>query len=281
MTARILSGPEVARATLQSIKSELHTVQWTPGLCVIQVGDNPASSIYVGRKSKRAEKLGFFSKTITLPDTISEDALLVELAQCNEDPSIHGILIQLPLPKQIQTQVVLDAIDPRKDVDGFHPINSGLLSQGRGQLVSCTPQGVMKMIEHYQLETNGKHAVVIGRSNIVGRPMAQLLEQANCTVTVCHSRTRNLEVILGMADIVVAAVGIPNMVKGEWLKEGAIVFDVGINRLDNGSICGDVDFATAKQVASWITPVPGGVGPMTITCLMQNTWLAAKAIENE
>ena len=189
MTARILSGPEVARATLQSIKSELHTVQWTPGLCVIQVGDNPASSIYVGRKSKRAEKLGFFSKTITLPDTISEDALLVELAQCNEDPSIHGILIQLPLPKQIQTQVVLDAIDPRKDVDGFHPIFRVL--PRRGQLVSCTPQGVMKMIGHYQLETNGKHAVVIGRSNIVGRPMAQLLEQAAALLQLPFPNTQS------------------------------------------------------------------------------------------
>lgn len=279
MAAEILSGPKVAKAILHQIKKDVADASWTPGLCVIQVGDNSASSIYVSRKSKRASKLGFHSVTLQLPETISEMALLAELERCNLDPSIHGILIQLPLPPHIRSQVVLDAVAPAKDVDGFHPINAGLLSQGRSGLVPCTPKGVMKMIEHYEIETIGKHAVVIGRSNIVGRPMAQLLEQAHCTVTVCHSRTENLSDVVKTADIVVAAVGIPKLITGAWLKQGAVVFDVGINQLEDGSICGDVDFHSAKVVAGWITPVPGGVGPMTITCLMENTLLAAKAIE--
>ena len=279
MTASILSGPTVAKAILQKIRKDLDGVPWTPGLCVIQVGDNSASSIYVSRKAKRASKLGFHSVTRNFSEDISEAELLVELERCNQDPSIHGILVQLPLPRHIRSQVVLDAIDPEKDVDGFHPVNSGLLSQGRSKFVPCTPKGVMKMIEYYGLETTGKHAVVIGRSNIVGRPMAQLLEQSNCTVTICHSRTQGLADIVGTADIVVAAVGIPKLVLGTWLKPGAAVFDVGINKLEDGSICGDVDFDSAKTVAGWITPVPGGVGPMTITCLMENTWLASKAIE--
>ena len=185
---------------------------------------------------------------------------------------IHLFTDIIILPKHIDEQVVLDSINPKKDVDGFHPVNAGTLSQGRGSLIPCTPKGVMKICDFYNIELSGKNAVVIGRSNIVGRPMAQLLEQANCTVTVCHSRTQNLQNHLADADIVVAAVGVPNLVQGSWLKPGAVVLDVGINRLEDGSICGDVDFESASKVASAITPVPGGVGPMTIACLMENTW---------
>lgn len=279
MAAEILSGPQVAKAILQQIKKDVDNVSWTPGLCVIQVGENSASSIYVSRKAKRASKLGFHSVTLEFSESITETELLLELEKYNQDPNIHGILVQLPLPPHIRSQVVLDAVEPSKDVDGFHPINAGKLSQGRSDLIPCTPKGVMKMIDHYNLETSGKHAVVIGRSNIVGRPMAQLLEQANCTVTICHSRTTNLSEIVKTADIVVAAVGIPKLITGEWLKPDVVVFDVGINQLEDGSICGDVDFDSAESIAGWITPVPGGVGPMTITCLMENTWLAAKAIE--
>ena len=274
-TPLILSGKTVAKHLLQGLRGECSNSSLRPGLTVIQIGDVAASSIYVARKQKRAEKLGFRANTIHMDESTSQVDLLETVLRCNDDPEIHGILVQLPLPKNIDEQIILDAIDPQKDVDGFHPSNAGQLSQGRSGLVPCTPKGVMKICAFYEIELSGKNAVVIGRSNIVGRPMAQLLEQANCTVTICHSRTQNLQEHLANADIVVAAVGVPNMVRGSWLKPGAVVLDVGINRLDDGSICGDVHFESASTVASAITPVPGGVGPMTIACLMENTWLAA------
>ena len=276
----ILSGKTVAKATLMRTRQEVQDLLAQGreiGLCVVQIGTCAASSIYVNRKEARAKKLGFISTTLRLPEDVSEESLLEQIDALNANDGVHGILIQLPLPKHMNEQRVLDRLDPKKDVDGFHPINSGLLSQGRGTLIPCTPKGVMTMLEHYEIGLSGKHAVVVGRSNIVGRPMAQLLEKANCTVTICHSRTTNLEAHLAMADIVVAAVGIPKMIQGEWLKEGAVVIDVGINRLEDGTICGDVDFESASQVASAITPVPGGVGPMTIATLMENTLRAAQA----
>ena len=279
-TPLILSGKTVAKATLMRTRQKVQAMLAEGkeiGLCVVQVGTCEASSIYVSRKEARAQKLGFVSTTLRLPEDVSEESLLEQIDALNANDFVHGILIQLPLPTHMNEQRVLDRLDPHKDVDGFHPINSGLLSQGRGTLIPCTPKGVMTMLEHYDIPLSGKHAVVIGRSNIVGRPMAQLLEKANCTVTICHSRTTNLGAHLAMADIVVAAVGIPRMVKGEWLKEDVVVIDVGINRLEDGTICGDVDFESASQVASAITPVPGGVGPMTIATLMENTLRAAQA----
>ena len=276
----ILSGKTVAKATLMRTRQKVQALLDEGkeiGLCVVQVGTCAASSIYVSRKESRAQKLGFTSTTLRLPEDVSEESLLEQIDALNANESVHGILIQLPLPKHMNEQRVLDRLDPRKDVDGFHPINSGLLSQGRGTLIPCTPKGVMTMLEHYEIPLSGKHAVVVGRSNIVGRPMAQLLEKSNCTVTICHSRTTNIESHLAMADIVVAAVGIPKMIQGAWLKEGAVVIDVGINRLEDGTICGDVDFESASEVASAITPVPGGVGPMTIATLMENTLLASQA----
>ena len=278
-SARILSGRAVAKATLirtrKQVQSMLDAGQEI-GLCVVQVGDCEASSIYVHRKEARAQKLGFTSTTLRLPDDVSEASLLQQIDALNANPFVHGILVQLPLPKHMNDLRVLDRVSPAKDVDGFHPINAGLLSQGRAKMVPCTPKGVMAIFEHYDIPLSGKHAVVIGRSNIVGRPMAQLLERANCTVTVCHSRTVNLEAHLAMADIVVAAVGIPNMITGEQLKDGVVVIDVGINRLEDGTICGDVDFESVSAVASAITPVPGGVGPTTIAMLMENTLRAAE-----
>jgi len=276
----ILSGRAVAKATLmrtrQRVQSMLDAGQEI-GLCVVQVGECEASSIYVSRKEARAQKLGFVSTTLRLPEDVSEESLLKQIDALNENPFVHGILVQLPLPNHMNELRVLDRVSPSKDVDGFHPINAGLLSQGRAKMVPCTPKGVMAIFEHYEISLSGKHALVIGRSNIVGRPMAQLLERANCTVTLCHSRTVDLEAHLAMADIVVAAVGIPNMIKGEQLKAGAVVIDVGINRLEDGTICGDVEFESASSVASAITPVPGGVGPTTIAMLMENTLRAAEA----
>ena len=275
----ILSGKEVARSVLQSIRKRVDVLGIQPGLAVIQVGVDPASSIYVKRKGARANKLGFYSQTISLSLDCTEEELLQEVQKLNQDPKIHGILVQLPLPKHLDEQRVLEQISPAKDVDGFHAINAGLLSQGRGLLVPCTPKGVMHILQHYGFALSGMHAVIVGRSNIVGRPMAALLEQSNCTVTICHSRTKDLPKHLKMADIIVAAVGRPKMIIGEWVKPGAIVIDVGINRLTDGSLCGDVDYASVESVAAAITPVPGGVGPMTIATLMENTLLAAQRIQ--
>lgn len=271
---QILSGREVAKTMLQSIGRRLKAEGGAPGLAVIQIGEDPASSIYVGRKESRAKKLGFYSQRIQLADDVSEIEVLAEIARLNLDVKVHGILVQLPLPRHLNESKILESVVPQKDIDGFHSMNAGLLMQGRGGMVPCTPKGVMHILAHYEIPLEGLHAVVVGRSNIVGRPMMALLEQANCTVTICHSRTKNLQAHLKMADIVVAAVGKPKMIKGEWLKKGAVVIDVGINRLEDGSICGDVDFESAKEVASAITPVPGGVGPTTIASLMENTLFA-------
>ena len=271
---QILSGIEVAKTMLQSIRRRLKAEGGTPGLAVIQIGEDPASSIYVGRKDARAKKLGFYSQRIQLAGDVSETEVLAEIARLNLDVKVHGILVQLPLSRHLNESKILESVAPQKDIDGFHSLNAGLLMQGRGGMVPCTPKGIMHILAHYEIPLEGLHAVVVGRSNIVGRPMMALLEQANCTVTICHSRTKNLQAHLKMADIVVAAVGKPKMIKGEWLKKGAVVIDVGINRLEDGSICGDVDFESAKEVASAITPVPGGVGPTTIASLMENTLFA-------
>jgi len=230
----------------------------------------------VKRKRARAERLGFHQVSLHLSADISQGELEARIDALNADDAVDAILVQLPLPAHLDATAILDRIQPEKDVDGFHPWSAGLLSQGRPHLVPCTPRGVMVMLADAGVALSGANAVVIGRSNIVGRPMAMLLEQANATVTVCHSRTRNVAEIVGRADVVVAAVGRPGFVQGSWLKDGTVVVDVGINRLDDGSLCGDVDFTTAEPRASHITPVPGGVGPMTIAMLMENTVRAAE-----
>ncbi len=251
----------------------------TPGLAVVLVGENPASQIYVRSKGKQTEETGMNSFQHTLPADTSQDALLSLIASLNADPQVHGILVQLPLPDQIDEQAVIDAIDPAKDVDGFHVVNAGRLATGGKAMVPCTPLGCLMLLQDRLGDLTGLEAVIVGRSNIVGKPMAQLLLGANCTVTVAHSRTRDLPGVCRRADILVAAVGRPQMIKGDWIKPGAAVIDVGINRIDSGGdrpkIVGDVDFAGAKEWAAAITPVPGGVGPMTIAVLLRNTVVAA------
>lgn len=276
MMADWIDGRKVARATLQALRPRIEALGRPPGIAVVRVGEDPASKVYVGRKTARAAKLGFRHEEIHLGTDVSQQELESVIDKLNSDGGIDGILVQLPLPKGLDSTALLDRIDPTKDVDGFHPNNAGHLSQGRARFVPCTPAGVMRMLEHHGIETEGKRAVVIGRSNIVGRPMAMLLEQANCTVTVAHSRTRDLPAVLADADIVVAAVGRPHFVKGEWIRPGAVVIDVGINRIEDGSLVGDVDTDAAARLASAITPVPGGVGPMTIAMLMANTVTAAE-----
>ena len=271
----ILNGKEVAKSLLMSIRQRVENSSIRPGLAVVQVGSIAASSIYVQRKGSRAKKLGFHSIVVPLSESCTQEELLRQVRRLNDDDEIHGILVQLPLPKHIDERTVLEEIASHKDVDGFHAVNAGLLVQGRGELIPCTPKGVMHILNYYQIPLEGKHAVVVGRSNIVGRPMVALLEQSNCTVTVCHSRTVNMQQHLMSADIVVAAVGRPKLIQGEWIKAGAVVIDVGINRLDDGSICGDVDYESVAPIASAITPVPGGVGPMTIATLMENACRAA------
>ncbi len=280
MTAQIIDGKafaEAMRETLAKTVSGLIQNHGTPpGLTVILVGDDPASAVYVRNKHLACEKVGITSHVVTMDRNITEQELLNEVARLNADNSVHGILVQLPLPDHIDPLKVIDAIDPLKDVDGFHVINAGKLAVGQKGLVPCTPTGSLKLIKHALGENlAGKHAVVIGRSNIVGKPMAQLLLAEGCTVTICHSKTADLPAEVRRADIVVAAVGRPQMIKGEWLKKGSCVIDVGINRIDTpdgkGKLVGDVDFDSAKTVAGAITPVPGGVGPMTIACLLENT----------
>lgn len=281
MPATQLKGKAISRAIRDQIKSaadELRARGTVPGLAVVLVGDDPASAIYVRKKAEACEKLGLYSVVHLLPASTTQRELIGLVDQLNGDPQIHGILVQLPLPKGLEEDAVLRRIDPRKDVDGFHPMNVGLLLLGQPRFVACTPLGMMKMLEHAGIELRGKHAVVVGRSNIVGKPMALLLLQQHATVTICHSRTVDLEAEVRRADILVAAVGKPEMIRGEWIKPGAIVLDVGINRTADGRIVGDVEYAAAAERASWITPVPGGVGPMTITMLLWNTVEAAKRI---
>lgn len=253
----------------------------TPCLAAVLVGENPASQVYVRNKQRSCEKAGIESRLIRLPDSTTEDELLKTVADLNADAGVHGILVQLPVPEQINADRVLRSIDPAKDVDAFHPENVGLMVQGQPRFLPCTPHGVLQMLRRSEVPTVGKHAVVIGRSDIVGKPMAVLLAQRgwDCTVTLAHSRTPDLAAVCRQADIVVAAVGRPRMVGGDWIKPGAAVIDVGINRLseaEGGKLVGDVDYDAAAKVAGWITPVPGGVGPMTVAMLLHNTLEAAR-----
>ncbi|HGI2600151.1 TPA: bifunctional methylenetetrahydrofolate dehydrogenase/methenyltetrahydrofolate cyclohydrolase [Streptococcus agalactiae] len=246
-----------------------------PGLAVILVGDNPASQVYVRNKERSALEAGFKSETLRLSESISQEELIDIIHQYNEDKSIHGILVQLPLPQHINDKKIILAIDPKKDVDGFHPMNTGHLWSGRPMMVPCTPAGIMEMFREYHVDLEGKHAVIIGRSNIVGKPMAQLLLDKNATVTLTHSRTRNLSEVTKEADILIVAIGQGHSVTKDFVKEGAVVIDVGMNRDENGKLIGDVVFEQVAEVASMITPVPGGVGPMTITMLLEQTYQAA------
>ncbi len=268
--ARIRAG---LREEIEGLKSE-HGL--TPGLTVVLVGDNPASRVYVRNKGKACEDVGINSTQHLLPESTTEEALLGLIDRLNADKNVHGILVQLPLPDHINSQSVIEAISPDKDVDGFHPYNVGRLVTGKPTLRSCTPYGIMKLIETTNIDVSGKDAVVVGRSNIVGKPMAIMLLQNNATVTICHSRTKDLPERVRTADIVVAAIGRAEFIRGEWIKQGAVVIDVGMNRLDSGRLVGDVDFKGASQRASFITPVPGGVGPMTIAMLLTNTVEAAR-----
>lgn len=282
----IIDGKETARALREAIALEVSQLKAksniTPGLAVILVGEDPASQVYVRNKGKQTIEAGMQSFEIKLPETVNEDELLTEVDKLNKNPEVHGILVQLPLPAHINESAVINAIDPKKDVDGFHPINTGLLYSGGGQgLVPCTPKGCIMLIKQVLGDDlSGKSAVVIGRSNIVGKPVAALLLQESCTVTVAHSKTCDLPEVCRQADILVAAVGRPNMITDSWIKPGAVVIDVGINRIekeDGGSrLVGDVDYDEAAKVSGAITPVPGGVGPMTIACLLSNTLRAAQ-----
>lgn len=277
--ARIIDGKAIAakiRAEVAAGVLELKTKGVTPGLAVVLVGDDPASRLYVTMKEKACREAGIFSEGYNLPAEISETELLDLVDKLNSDPRIHGILVQLPLPAQIDTEKVLEAISPFKDADGFHPYNVGRLSVGKPLFRPCTPYGVMIMLKEEGVDLNGKEVVVIGRSNIVGKPVSMMCLAQNATVTVCHSYTRNLAEVVRRADVVIAAVGRPEMVKGDWIKEGAVVIDVGVNRVGEKKLVGDVDFAGASGRASAITPVPGGVGPMTITMLLYNTLESAR-----
>ncbi len=275
MSAQIIDGKAIAAEVRQNIKQRvekrLAEGLRAPGLAVIQVGEDPASQVYVAHKRKDCEEVGFNSIAYDLPADTSQEKLLALIDELNTDPSVDGILVQLPVPDQIDDEAVIERIAPEKDVDGFHPYNIGRLTIQMPTLHPCTPRGVMTMLESTGIELSGLDAVVVGASNIVGRPMTLELLNARCTVTVCHSRTKELEQKVRSADLVVVGVGRAEMVKGDWIKEGAIVIDVGINRLDSGKLVGDVEFASAKEKAAWITPVPGGVGPMTRATLLQNT----------
>lgn len=279
--ARIIDGKATAAALRAEIGREVAAIKAArsivPGLHVVLVGEDPASKVYVASKEKLAVEIGMNSVAHRLPAETTEAQLLAKLAELNADDSVDGILVQLPLPKHIDAGRIIDAIDPAKDVDGLHPINAGLLAGGKNGLVPCTPLGSMLLLKQALPSLSGLDAIVIGRSELVGRPVAQLLLQADCTVTIAHSRTRDLPAVVKRADIVIAAVGRPRMVKGDWIKPGATVIDVGINRLPDGKLTGDVDFAEAVKVAGAITPVPGGVGPMTIACLLKNTLTAFHA----
>ncbi len=264
---------EVRQRTLE-LKEQTDII---PGLAVVLVGEDPASQVYVGRKAKACAEVGFMSREFKLPAATDERKLLKIINKLNKDKDIHGILVQLPLPKHISTEKIIAAIDPNKDVDGFHPFNVGGLLTGTPLFVPCTPRGIMELLARTGIDFTGKEAVVVGRSNIVGKPMALLLLAQNATVTMCHSRTRDLPAVTGRADVLIAAIGKPQMIRANMVKEGAVVIDVGVNRLENGKLVGDVAFDEVASKASFITPVPGGVGPMTIAMLMKNTLDAAMA----
>ncbi|HEX9453232.1 MAG TPA: bifunctional methylenetetrahydrofolate dehydrogenase/methenyltetrahydrofolate cyclohydrolase FolD [Candidatus Binatia bacterium] len=278
--ADIIDGKAVAKEVQQQIKQDVDGLdrRWgiVPGLAVVLVGDDPASHIYIRNKERACKEVGIRSFEHLLPATIPEKELLVLVHQLNKDKNVHGILLQLPLPAHIHAERVLDAIAPQKDVDGFHPVSQGRLVLGADGFKPCTPMGIMRLLASAGCDPKGKNAVVVGRSNIVGKPVALLLLEKHATVTICHSRTANLREEVGRADILVVAIGKAGMVRGDWIKRGAVVIDVGVNRLPNGKLAGDVEFDTAKERASAITPVPGGVGPMTICMLLFNTLKAAK-----
>ena len=279
MTGTIIDGIAIGKEIREEIKERVTALKdqgCQPGLAVILVGDNQASHTYVRNKQKSTLEVGMKSELIELPATVTEQELLEHVTKLNNDDSINGILVQLPLPKHIDENLVIRAIDPAKDVDGFHPENVGKMIIGQQAFLSCTPYGIIKLLERTGTEISGKHAVIVGRSNIVGKPMGQLLLQLDATVTYCHSKTKDLASFTKQADILIVAIGKTKFITGADIKEGAVVIDVGMNRDDNGKLCGDVDFASAKEVASAITPVPGGVGPMTITMLLNNTLQSAE-----
>ena len=279
MAAQLIDGKKISQqrieAVAQAVKARQEKGLHTPCLAVVLVGDDPASAVYVRNKKLACQKSGIESRSYELPSETTQDDLLKLVDELNGDPAVDGILVQLPLPAHIDSQAVLERIEPHKDVDGFHPYNVGRLVVKMPLMRPCTPKGVMTLLEAYGIDPKGKKAVVVGASNIVGRPQALELVLSRATVTICHSATQNLADEVAAADILVVGVGIPNFVKGEWVKPGAVVIDVGINRLDDGSLCGDVEFDVAKERASMITPVPGGVGPMTIATLLENTVHAA------
>ncbi|MDR1012362.1 MAG: bifunctional methylenetetrahydrofolate dehydrogenase/methenyltetrahydrofolate cyclohydrolase FolD [Coxiellaceae bacterium] len=282
MTANIIDGNKIAKIIKQNICNQIkeRRIQGLriPGLAVIIVGDNPASKIYVSKKYEMCQEIGIIAKDYTLPKNTTEIELLNLISSLNEDKTIDGILVQLPLPKHIQNNKILESILPDKDVDGFHPYNLGKLLIGQPVLCPCTPKGIMTLLKSTAIDLTGMNAVVIGASNIVGKPMAMELINARCTATVCHSTTKNISSITKLADIIIVAAGVAQMIKGDWIKKDAIIIDVGINKLPNGKLVGDVDFNQAMERASWITPVPGGVGPMTVITLMENTIYAATVL---
>lgn len=278
----IIDGKGLAERLQQELKETIanDSLENPPGLVVILVGDNPASQVYVRNKELAAKRIGIHSKVDRLPASVTEEALLARIDQYNRDAAFHGILVQLPLPIQIDEEKVLDAIDPKKDVDGFHPLNLGKLFLGKPEMIPCTPYGIMKMFDAYHIPLEGKKVVVVGRSNIVGKPMAQLLLARHATVTIAHSRTEDLAALTQTADILIVAIGRGNFITKEFVKPGAVVIDVGMNRDQDGKLVGDVAFDEAAPMTSFITPVPKGVGPMTITMLMIQTYEAAKRQEN-
>lgn len=283
MTAKVIDGKEIAEQVILKVEMrvrELVKEGITPGLTVVLVGQDPASETYVANKERTSKRIGMYSQVIQKEQTISEQELLQVISDLNEDSSVHGILIQLPLPAHIDEHKVLQAIHPDKDVDGFHPVNVGKLLLGQQGFIPCTPYGVIQLLEYSGISIEGKHAVIVGRSNIVGKPMGQLLLNRHATVTYTHSKTKNLEDFTKQADLLIVATGQPQMITGNYIKEGAAVIDVGIHRNSDGRLSGDVDFTSASEVAGAITPVPGGVGPMTIAMLMENTCLSAERMRN-
>jgi methylenetetrahydrofolate dehydrogenase (NADP+)/methenyltetrahydrofolate cyclohydrolase len=282
---QLIDGKSLSQKVQEYVKSEVETLknekEMVPGLAVVIVGDDPASHAYVSMKEKACKKVGFYSIAHKMPETITQDEIIAIITMMNNNPHIHGILVQLPLPPQIDTDKILEVINPKKDVDGFHAYNVGRMVSNLDSFVACTPLGVMKMFEEYEINLEGKDVVVVGASNIVGKPMASLLLNANATVTVTHIYTKDLKAHTSKADIVIVGVGVPALIKEDMVKEGAIVIDIGINRLEDGRLVGDVDYDAVAPKCSYITPVPGGVGPMTIAMLLQNTLTSAKAFAEE
>ena len=274
----IISGKDISTSIREEIKTEISNMQVRPGLAVILVGNDPASAVYVRNKNKACEEVGIYSEMYTLPEETTREELLGLVEQLNHSPKIHGILVQLPLPKHLDAEEVIMAINPEKDVDAFHPVNVGKIMIGNFDFLPCTPAGVMELLKRSGIEVAGKECVVIGRSNIVGKPQAMLLLHENATVTVCHSKTKNLAEVCKRADVLVSAVGKAKFVTADMVKDGAVVIDVGMNRDENGKLCGDVDLEAVSKKTSYITPVPGGVGPMTITMLLKNTVTAARQL---